>query len=54
MIHLLDRTVTVNLLLHELCAKLPDQFVRTNRFYVVNVRYVQGVGRDGVLFVTGE
>lgn len=53
-IHLLDRTVTVNLLLHELCGRLPDQFVRTNRFYVVNVRYVQGVGRDGVLFATGE
>ena len=53
-LHLLDQTVTVNLLLHELCSRLPDQFARTNRFYVVNVRYVQSVGRDGILFVTGE
>ncbi len=53
-VHLSDRTVTVSVLLRELCDLLPAQFVRTNRFYVVNVRYVQGVGRDGILFVSGE
>ena len=53
-VHLRDRTVTASVLLRELCEMLPDQFVRTNRFYVVNVRYVQGVGRDGILFATGE
>lgn len=53
-VHLRDRNVTASVLLRELCEMLPDQFVRTNRFYVVNVRYVQGVGRDGILFATGE
>ena len=53
-VHLRDRQVTASVLLRELCEMLPDQFVRTNRFYVVNVRYVQGVGRDGILFATGE
>lgn len=53
-VHLRDRTVTAGVLLRELCEMLPDQFVRTNRFYVVNVRYVQGVGREGILFSTGE
>lgn len=53
-LHLRDRVVTVSALLRELCETLPDQFVRANRFYVVNVRYVQGVGRDGILFSTGE
>ena len=53
-LHLRDRNVTVGVLLRELCEMLPDQFVRTNRFYVVNVRYVQGVGRDGVTFSSGE
>ena len=53
-VHLRDRNVTANVLLRELCEMLPDQFVRTNRFYVVNVRYVQGVGRDGILFASGE
>lgn len=28
--------------------------MRANRFYVVNVRFVQGVGRDGILFSSGE
>lgn len=53
-LHLRDHTVTVGVLLRELCEMLPDQFVRTNRFYVVNVRYVQGVGREGVIFSSGE
>ena len=53
-VHLRDRKVTANVLLRELCEMLPDQFVRTNRFYVVNVRFVQGVGRDGILFASGE
>lgn len=53
-VHLRDRSVTASVLLRELCEMLPDQFVRTNRFYVVNVRYVQGVGHDGILFATGE
>lgn len=53
-VHLRDRKVTASVLLRGLCEMLPDQFVRTNRFYVVNVRYVQGVGRDGILFATGE
>lgn len=50
----LARNVTASVLLGELCDMLPDQFVRTNRFYVVNVRFVQGVGRDGILFASGE
>ena len=53
-VHLKDRDVTVCALLHELCEMLPSQFVRANRFYIVNVRHVQEVGRDGILFVTGE
>ncbi len=53
-VHLKDRNVTVSVLLRELCEMLPDQFVRTNRFYVANVRFVQGVGRDGILFASGE
>ena len=53
-VHLKDRNVTASVLLGELCDMLPDQFVRTNRFYVVNVRFVQGVGRDGILFASGE
>ncbi len=53
-VHLKDRDVTVCALLHELCEMLPSQFVRANRFYVVNVRHVQEVGRDGILFSTGE
>ena len=52
-VHLRDRNVIASVLLRELCEMLPDQFVRTNRFYVVNVRYVQSVGRDGILFATG-
>ena len=53
-VHLRDRNVAVSVLLCELFDMLPDQFVRTNRFYVVNVRFVQGVGRDGILFASGE
>ena len=53
-VHLKDRNVTASVLLGELCDMLPDQFVRANRFYVVNVRFVQGVGRDGILFSSGE
>lgn len=53
-LHFRDRTLPVNLLLRELCDQLPDQFVRTSRFYVVNVLYVQGVGKDGIVFSTGE
>ena len=53
-VHLKDRNVTASVLLEELCDMLPDQFVRTNRFYVVNVRFVQDVGRDGILFASGE
>lgn len=53
-VHLRDRDVTVCVLLRELCEMLPSQFVRANRFYVVNVRHVQEVGRDGILFTTGE
>lgn len=51
---ILTRNVTASVLLGELCDMLPDQFVRANRFYVVNVRFVQGVGRDGILFSSGE
>ena len=53
-VHLRDRDVTVCVLLRELCEMLPSQFVRANRFYVVNVRHVHEVGRDGILFSTGE
>ena len=53
-VHLTDRTVTVGTLLGELFEALPDQFVRVGRFYVVNVRFVQGVGRDGIVFSGGD
>lgn len=53
-VHLTDRTVTVGTLLGELFEALPDQFMRVGRFYVVNVRFVQGVGRDGIVFSGGD
>lgn len=53
-VHLMDRSVTVRTLLGELFEALPDQFARVGRFYVVNVRFVQGVGREGIFFANGE
>lgn len=42
-LHMTDRTLSVNMLLGELENALPKNFVRTHRAYLTNAYYVQGI-----------